>query len=120
MPTYSNLPHKELTTTSQYFDNYFRKQRGVTVNFYDSAIAFFEKQTGSKEIAATIVAAIIEVVKTQELNPDDLLSDFKKMDQFDLNRYLVTVLNFNRKNSSFLGFRTQRRANVLIDRTLIA
>ena len=120
MPNYSNLPTIQKEETKQYFENYFVKQRGVSQNFYDSAIGFFEQQTGgNKEAAANIVAALIEVTQNQNLDPNELLDNFRKMSIDDINRFMVTALNFNRKNTSFLGFRTVRKNNVLLDRTLL-
>jgi hypothetical protein len=120
MANYSNLPVIDKPETQRYFEEYFVKERGVSQNFYDSAIAFFEQQTnGNKLAAANIVAALIEVVKTQNLDPNELLDNFRTMSMQDINMFMVTALNFNRKNTSFLGFRTVRRSNALVDRTLL-
>ena len=87
MPNYSNLPTIQKEETKQYFENYFVKQRGVSQNFYDSAIGFFEQQTGgNKEAAANIVAALIEVTQNQNLDPNELLDNFRKMSIDDINR----------------------------------
>jgi len=120
MTNYSNLPAIEKDQTKQYFENYFVTERGVSQNFYDAAIGFFEQQTnGNTEAAANIVAALIEVVQNQNLDPNQLLDNFRKMSMADINRFMVTALNFNRKNTSFLGFRTVRKDNSLVDRTIL-
>ena len=120
MSSYSNLPVVSKTDTQQYFDEYFIKQRVVSQNFYDSAIAFFEKQTnGNKLAAANLVAALLSVVQTQNLDPNDLLDKFRTMSQTDINKFMVTALNYNRKNTSFLGYKNARKDNTLVDRTIL-
>lgn len=119
MPTYSNIPAKNKTETENYFDDYFVKQTTVSGNFYDSAIAFFERQTNNKESAAGMVAALLETIRSQNLDPNVIMDKFKKMSAAEINQYMVAVLNYNRKNTSFLGYKAPKRPNILVDRTLL-
>ena len=47
------------------------------------------------------------------------MDKFKKMSAAEINQYMVAVLNYNRKNTSFLGYKAPKRPNILVDRTLL-
>lgn len=120
MPIYSNLPPKTKSLTQDFYDDYFTPSPHVSGNFYDTAVSFFERQTdGNKLAAQSIVAALLAAINSQNLDADELLDRFKKMNKTDLNQFMVAVLNNNRKNSSFLGYRTAARTNRLVDRTIL-
>ena len=120
MPLFSNLPPKTKSLTQNFYDDYFKRYHSVSGNFYDSAVAFFEKQTGGHTGAAqSIVAALLDAISSQNLDAAAMLDKFKQMSKTDINRYMVAVLNNNRKNSSFLGYKTATKINSLVDRTIL-
>ena len=120
MPLFSNLTPKVKSPTQNFYDDYFTRHPNVSGNFYDAAIAFFERQTdGNKVAAQSIVAALLVAIGEQNLDANAMLDKFKVMSKADINRFMVAILNNNRKNSSFLGYRTVTKTNNLIDRTIL-
>jgi hypothetical protein len=105
-PQYSNLPAKDPGQTADYFNNYFKTRRNIDVNLYDAAVALFQKQTKDRAAAETIASTLIAATLEQEIDFKDLLDKFSKMSLDDVNRYMVTVLNLNRKNSSYIGYKS--------------
>jgi len=105
-PVYSNLPPKDPGKTADYFNNYFKAYRNIDVNLYDAAVALFEKQTKDKDVAQTIATTLIAATLEQEMDFGLLLDKFTKMNIDDINKYMVTVLNLNSKNSSYIGYKS--------------
>ena len=105
-PVYSNLPPKDPGKTADYFNNYFKAYRNIDVNLYDAAVALFEKQTKDKDVAQTIATTLLAATLEQEMDFGLLLDKFTKMNIDDINKYMVTVLNLNRKNSSYIGYKS--------------
>lgn len=119
MPYYSNLPVRSQSNTEEYFDNYFTQDNGTNGNLYDAAVALFEKQSANREAAETIAAALLEAVKSKGLDAGEILDSFKQLSKEDVHRYMVTVLNSTRKNSSFLGFKNATRNNFFVSRSIL-
>lgn len=116
---FSNLPVLPKSETATYFETYFDRRFNIDVNLYDAAIAVFEKQTGNRAAAETIATALIQAAKERAIDLEKLLDDFKKMSNEDVNRYLITVLNLTRKNTSYLGFRNEQRQSGYVTRTIL-
>jgi len=106
-PRYTNLPAKDPGLTADYFNNYFQTRRNIDVNLYDAAVALFQKQTKDRAAAETIATALISATLEQEIDFKGLLDKFSKMNLDDINKYMVTVLNLNRKNSSYIGYKSE-------------
>ena len=106
-PRYTNLPPKDPGLTADYFNNYFQTRRNIDVNLYDAAVALFQKQTKDRAAAETIATALISATLEQEIDFKGLLDKFSKMNLDDINKYMVTVLNLNRKNSSYIGYKSE-------------
>jgi hypothetical protein len=118
MAIYSNLPAPASSETQTFFDNYFVDDVSTSGSLYDAAVALFEKQAANRQAAESIATALLEAVRTQGLDPGEVLDLFKKITSEDINRYMVTVLNSTRKNSSFLGYRNQAGSNLFVSRTI--
>lgn len=117
---YSNLPPKEQTQTQEYFQNYYSQRGYVAGNTYDALIARFEKQTnGDKDTAKTIVAAIIQTSIEKNIDINGVADKFQKMSKEDINRYVISMLNMSRKNSSFLGFKNTVKNSTYVQRTVL-
>jgi hypothetical protein len=119
-PVYSNLPPKDPGLTADYFNNYFKTRRNIDVNLYDAAVALFEKQTKDKATAETIASTLIAATLEQEMDFNNLLDKFSKMNIDDINKYMVTVLNLNRKNSSYIGYKSDNpNTGTYVSRTIL-
>jgi hypothetical protein len=119
-PVYSNLPPKDPGLTADYFNNYFKARRNIDVNLYDAAVALFEKQTKDEATAETIASTLIAATLEQEMDFNNLLDKFSKMNIDDINKYMVTVLNLNRKNSSYIGYKSDNpNTGTYVSRTIL-
>lgn len=116
---YSNLPPKAQTQTQEYFQDYYNQRGYIDGNTYDSLIARFEKQTKDRDTAKTIVAAIIQTSIEKNINITGVADKFQKMSVQDINRYVISMLNMSRKNTSFLGFKNTVKNSNYVQRTVL-
>jgi len=116
---YSNLPPKNLSQTEEYFSNYFTQRGYIDPAFYEVLIAYFEKQTGKKDVARITAAALIQTAIERNINIKDMVEKFNKISTADVNKYIVSLLNISRKNTSFLGFKNNIKTSNYVTRTIL-
>ena len=108
-----------LNNPSQYFNNFFTIDLSVGSS-NDAIVAYFEEVTGSASAGQSLAASVIYTAKLKLLDPMQILADFKKMSNNQLNTYLASFLNFNRVPSSQLGIKSATsNLNPNIARTIL-
>ena len=105
--------------TSRYFNNYFNAPYTTTPNINDATIGYFESITGSKETAQTLAAAVLYTALSQDLNPMEIVDQFRELGPAELDSYLCMFLNLNRVNTSLLGITNVRQTNKYIQRAIL-
>ena len=85
----------------------------------DTVTSYFEQVTGNKESARMIAGAVINTAKAQNMDPMEVLDNFRKMPKGQLNDFLVLFLNYNRYGSSLLGLSNQPMPNKYVTRTIL-
>jgi hypothetical protein len=104
---------------SKYLNNLFTIDLSVGAS-NDAIVAYFEEMTGSASAGQSLAAAVLYTAKARLLDPMQVLADFKKMSNNQLNTYLASFLNFNRVPSSQLGVRSSTNTlNPNIARTIL-
>jgi hypothetical protein len=116
----TNIGSSGTNATTKYFNNYFAGTVDIDQNINDSILSYFEQQTGNAETARILVLAVIETAKVQRENPIDVLNQFQKMPEGELNTFMALYLNTSRVNTSFLGIKTSPNSNQYVTRTIIA
>jgi hypothetical protein len=116
----TNIGSSGTNTTTKYFNNYFAGTVDIDQNINDSILSYFEQQTGNIETARLLVLAVIETAKAQREDPIDVLNQFQKMPEGDLNAFMALYLNTSRVNTSFLGIKTSPKSNQYVTRTIIS
>lgn len=116
---YTNLPPKDMSATEKYFNDYFSTKGNVDANVYEALLTFFEKQTKNVDAAKIIMSGLVQTSIQKNLSLRDLADQFKKMSQEDIDRYVITILNMTRKNSSLLGFKNNIKSNQYILRSIL-
>jgi len=116
---YSNVPPKDLTQTEEYFSNYFAQRGYVNPATYEALIAHFEKQTNNKDVARIIVGALIQTSIEKNVSVTGLIDKFANMSVRDVEKFVVSYLNYSRKNSSFLGFTNTVKNSNYVKRTVL-
>lgn len=116
----TNLGTSNLNKTTKFFNNYFVSTAEIDQGINDSILSYFEQQTGDLESARILVLAVIETAKAQRENPLDVLNQFQKMPQGELNAFMALYLNASRVNTSYLGVKANPKYNQYVTRTIIS
>jgi hypothetical protein len=107
------------TDPRKYFNNLYAIPFSVSANVNDAVTAFFEEYTGNKAEGDNLAATVIYTALAQNLNPIDVLAQFKKLSNNQLNSYLTAFLNANRVKTSQLGFKTSTSTNQFVKRSIL-
>lgn len=103
---------------NKYFNNLFSVDLS-TGPANDAIVAFFEEYTSNKAAAENLAAAVLYTALAQQINPMQVLTDFKKLPKGQLNAYLAAFLNINRIPTSIIGIKNSSKTNPLIQRTIL-
>ena len=120
MPTqYSNLPTDNNGVTQKFFDQYFDKNFTITENELSAIVSYFESRTSNKTAAKSLALAVISGAVEQNLQPMEILDQFKKLPQQQLDTYLAYFLNLTRYPTSLVGLSSVPVANRYVARSIL-
>lgn len=115
-----NLPPSINTDpTTAYFNTGFTAKSNTSSNINDALVGFFEEWTGSAESGLLLAGTILYAAQGQNINPMDLLIQFKELDNKQLHAYLTLFLNLNRVGTSLLGISNSPQVNKYIERVIL-
>jgi hypothetical protein len=115
----SNLNSSGTNSTTRFFNNYFIPNYTVSQNTNDAILSYFEQQTGNLESAKLLAQAVIDTAQSQRANPLEVLAEFQKLPQGELNTVLALYLNTGRVNTSLLGIKNTPKTSSYVTRTII-
>ena len=115
----TNLNSSGTNSTTRYFNNYFIPSYTVSQNTNDSILSYFEEQTGNVESAKLLAQAVIDTAQSQRADPLEVLAEFQKLPQGQLNTILALYLNTGRVNTSLLGIKNTPKTSSYVSRTII-
>lgn len=115
----TNLNSSGTNSTTRYFNNYFIPSYTVSQNTNDSILSYFEEQTGNVESAKLLAQAVIDTAQSQRADPLEVLAEFQKLPQGQLNTVLALYLNTGRVNTSLLGIKNTPKTSSYVSRTII-
>lgn len=115
----TNLNSSGTNSTTRYFNNYFIPSYTVSQNTNDSILSYFEEQTGNVESANLLAQAVIDTAQSQRADPLEVLAEFQKLPQGQLNTVLALYLNTGRVNTSLLGIKNTPQTSSYVSRTII-
>jgi hypothetical protein len=117
---YSNLPSDSKEVTQKFFEQYFDKQIAISENELSAIIGYFESRTNNKLAANALALAVITGAVEQDLRPMEILDQFKKLPQQQLDTYLAYFLNLTRYPTSLVGLSTLPVPNTYVSRSILA
>ena len=115
----SNLNSSGTNSTTRFFNNYFIPSYTVSQNTDDAILSYFEAQTGNVESAKLLAQAVIDTAQSQRADPLEVLSEFQKLPEGQLNTVLALYLNTGRVNTSLLGIKNNPKTSSYVSRTII-
>lgn len=114
-PNVANNPNN---SPNKYFNNLY-SQNLSTGPANDAIVSFFEEYTSNKLAANNLAAAVLYTALAQNLNPMQVVLDFRNLPKGQLNAYLAAFLNINRVPTSILGFKQPQTTNPFVARTVL-
>ena len=115
LPTPVQTNDKRVTT---FFDKYFTGKLEFASNEVDAVIAFFEKRGFEKAAAISTGSILLQQAKLDGIKVFVLLDTLKGFDEAKLSAVVAEVLNYNRLNTSVLGFKNTTATNTLEKRNI--
>ena len=116
LPTPVQTNDKRVTA---FFDKYFTEKLSFPSNEVDAVVAFFEKRGFEKEAAISSGAILMQQAKIDGIKVFVLLDTLKGFDEIKLSAVVAEVLNYNRLNTSVLGFRNSTSVDTLEKRNIV-
>ena len=117
---YGNLPPKyQGEKTTSYYDTFFKNGLNTSSNVNDAFIGYFQSVTGDRDSGITLAGSVLYVALSTGVQPMTLLDEFRKLEPGELNSYMATVLNINRKGTSLLGITNTPKPNQYITRAIL-
>lgn len=121
MTIYSNLPNiKEKNSLNKIFNLYSSQPIEINSNVLTAMLGFFTKRGFDNKTAEQISVIVIQQAKKDNYNPMEILDTLKNLDNLEINSLAIEILNFNRINTSFLGFTNNKTINFEIKRNILA
>ena len=118
----SSLPKKETTSegrTTEFFDKYFTKKLEFSTNEVDAVVAFFEKRGFDRSAAISTGSILLQQAKLDDIKVFVLLDTLKDFNETKLSAVVAEVLNYNRINTSTLGFKSNAVVDTLEKRNVV-
>ena len=104
-----NLPVKEDQGSSEkvkrYFNTYYGYQLEFPSNDVDAVIGFLINKGFDKVAAQSTGSVLLQQAKIDGIKVFELIDTLKGLDKLQLSYTVAQVLNFNRQNTSTLGFK---------------
>ena len=116
LPTPVQTNDKRVTA---FFDKYFTGKLEFASNEVDAVIAFFEKRGFEKAAAISTGSILLQQAKLDGIKVFVLLDTLKGFDEAKLSAVVAEVLNYNRLNTSVLGFKNTTATSTLEKRNVV-
>ena len=120
--TNSSLPIQRQSndkSVTQFFDKYFTKKLEFSTNEVDAVIAFFEKRGFDRSAAISTGTILLQQAKLDDIKVFVLLDTLKEFNETKLSAVVAEVLNYNRINTSTLGFKSKSVIDTLEKRNVV-
>ena len=116
---YSNLPIQTSEVATDFFEQYFDLNKTVSENELYAIIGYFESKALNTEAAKALSIAVIQGAIDQNLQPMEVLDQFKKLPKQQLDTYLAYFLNLTRYPSSLIGLSSKQSSNIYVQRSIL-
>lgn len=120
MSSLPSTPQSSDKKVTKFFNSYFTKQLEFSSNEVDAVIAFFEKRGFQRSAAISTGSVLLNQAKLDDVKVFKLLDTLKGLDELQLNSVVAEVLNYNRLNTSVLGFKNTEEVSTVEKRNIIA
>jgi hypothetical protein len=115
-----NISKNTNNKTTQYFDTYYTTPINLSDNDLNSVVSFFERRGFEKTAAIAVANVLLQQAKLENIKIYKLIDTLKSYDSGNkLSSVVAEILNYNRKRTSVIGYKTTRQKKTLESRNII-
>jgi hypothetical protein len=108
-----------VTETTEYFDKYYSKNVAYPAAEVDAVIGYFLKR-GFDQLAAINTALILlEQAFSSQIPTFKLIDTLSGLNDVQLSNVVAQILNYNRENTSAIGYRLKTDTNLFDKRNIM-
>ncbi len=119
----TNLPSKKevngTDATIQYFDGFYTKPYEFAVGDHDAVKGFFKGNGFTDAASDSITFSILKQAQNDGVNPQKVLDALRDTTPTLLTELVAEIMNTNRANTSFIGFKRDRASDNFAKRNII-
>lgn len=107
------------TTTTEYFDKYYSKNIAYKAVDVDAVISYFLKRGFDQPAAINTSLILLEQAALANVPVFSLIDTLKGFSDVQLSNAVAQILNFNRENTSAIGYKILNKDNLFDNRNII-
>lgn len=105
--------------TTKYFDKYYSKNIAYKASEVDAVIGYFLKRGFDQSAAINTALILLEQASTNQIPTFRLIDTLSGLNDVQLSNVVAQILNYNRENTSAIGYRLNRSTNSFDKRNII-
>lgn len=105
--------------TTEFFNKYYSKNVAYKASDVDAVIAYFLKRNFDQAAAINISLILLEQAALNNIPVFKLIDTLKVLTSIQLSNVVAQILNFNRENTSAIGYRIIKNDNLFDKRNII-
>jgi hypothetical protein len=106
-------------TTTEYFDRYYSKKIAYKAAEVDAVIGFFLKRGFDQTAAINTALTLLEQASLSNIPVFTLIDTLRGVNDVELSNIVAQILNYNRENTSAIGYKINRNENLFDKRNII-
>ena len=120
----SGLPLKNVSKKSDdgirnFFDTYYSRPLNLSDNDLNSVVTFFERQGFDRSASISVANVLLSQSKEQDIKIYKLIDTLRSFDGNKLSSIVAEILNYDRKRTSVIGFKTKKQRKTIESRNII-
>jgi hypothetical protein len=105
--------------TTEYFDKYYSKNIAYKASEVDAVIGYFLKRGFDQPAAINTALILLEQSAASQIPTFRLIDTLSGLNDIQLSNIVAQILNFNRENTSAIGYKLNTNTNLFDKRNII-
>ena len=118
----SNIPKQNNDSgapVKEFFNEYFNDTIAFPSNDVDAVVGYFESRGFDRQASISTATVILQQSKIDNVRVFELLDTLRGMSNVQLSYIVTEVLNYNRANTSSLGYKLESASNLSEKRNIV-
>lgn len=105
--------------TTEYFNQYYSKNVAYNAAEVDAVISYFLKRNFEQSAAINTAILLLEQAALSNVPAFTLIDTLKGLSNVELSNVVAQILNYNRENTSAIGYKILKNENLFDKRNII-